>query len=90
VVFFQALLEGMARIEQRGYALLADLGVPYPVSIRSVGGGALNDAWARIRAQLLGVPRIDPDQHDAAYGAALLAYRGVEGKSVVNNDVTAD
>ncbi len=78
-VFFQAMLEGMARIELHGYELLASLGAPYPVSVRTAGGGAQNDAWTAIRAQLLGVPMIDPDQHDAAYGAALLAYRGAEG-----------
>ncbi len=78
VVFFQAMLEGMARIEQRGYELLANLGAPYPVSVRTVGGGAVNTAWTKIRSQLVSVPMICPDQQDAAYGAALLARRGLE------------
>lgn len=80
VVFFQALLEGMARIEQQGYALLTSLGAPYPVSVRTAGGGAANPAWTRMRTRLLDVPIIDSDQHDAAYGAALLAYRGAQGR----------
>jgi sugar (pentulose or hexulose) kinase len=73
--FFQALLEGMARIEQTGYRRLAELGAPYPASVRSVGGGASNKAWARIRQRMLGVPLLVPRHQEAAYGAALLALR---------------
>ncbi len=76
VTFFQGMLEGIARIEEYGYRLLARLGAPYPTSVRSVGGGASNPAWTRYRAQRLGVPLIAPEHQDAAYGAALLALRG--------------
>lgn len=77
-VFFQGILEGIARIEQRGYELLHRLGAPYPTSVRSVGGGAVNQAWTQIRASLLGVPMLTPaqTQTQAAYGAALLARQG--------------
>ncbi|MDP1707808.1 MAG: FGGY-family carbohydrate kinase [Gammaproteobacteria bacterium] len=74
--FFQGMLEGMAQIEQHAYQLLAELGAPYPVTVRSVGGGAANAPWRDIRARLLGVPLLAPTQHEAAYGAALLALRG--------------
>lgn len=77
VIFFQAMLEGMARIEQQGYKLLAELGAPYPVSIRSAGGGANNPAWCAIRQQLLGVPFVAAVQQEAAYGTALLARKGL-------------
>lgn len=76
--FLQGLLEGIARIEQRGYRLLQTLGAPYPTSVRSVGGGAVNQAWTEIRGALLGVPMLTPSQSEAAYGAALLAKRGSE------------
>lgn len=76
VTFFQAMLEGMARIEQQGYQLLAELGAPYPVSIRSAGGGSRNPAWTIIRKNLLGVPLIEAQQQEAAYGSALLARQG--------------
>ncbi len=76
--FFQGLLEGMARIEQRAYQVLAGLGAPYPVTVRSVGGGAVNAAWRDLRARLLGVPLLTPAQHEAAYGTALLALRGTQ------------
>ena len=72
-LFFQGLLEGIARIEAAGYRRLADLGAPAPLSVRSVGGGAANAAWTRIRARELKVPMIAPRHSDAAYGAALLA-----------------
>ena len=75
VIFFQAMLEGMARIEQQGYQLLAELGAPYPSSIRSAGGGATNPAWSTIRQRFLGVLFVDAVQQEAAYGTALLAKR---------------
>jgi len=71
--FLQGMLEGIARIEADGYRLLAELGAPYPTSVRTVGGGAVNTAWTAIRARLLGVPMLAPEHTDAAYGAALLA-----------------
>lgn len=76
-VFFQGLLEGIADIEGQAYRRLESLGAPYPRSVRSVGGGAANRAWTRIRARTLGVEMIEPLSGDAAYGAALLAQRGV-------------
>lgn len=75
-VFLQGLLEGIADIEQQGYRLLARLGAPYPRSVRSIGGGAANSAWIRLRQRLLGVPMVVPAHTEAAYGAARLAYWG--------------
>src|SRR5262249_57700670 len=48
-VFFQALLEGIAGIEALAYRRLAELGAPSPRRVLTVGGGARNDAWTRIR-----------------------------------------
>jgi hypothetical protein len=73
LLFFQGMLEGMARIEAAGYRRLAALGAPLPSSVRTVGGGGANAAWTRIRARELQVPMIAPRQTEAAYGAALLA-----------------
>lgn len=78
VIFFQAMLEGMAHIEQQGYKLLTELGAPYPTSIRTAGGGANNPAWSTLRQQLLNVPFIAAVQQEAAYGAALLAKKGTD------------
>ena len=71
--FFQGLLEGIARIEKEGYDKLAELGAPYPVSVRSNGGGARNVAWTQMRGALLGVPMLPAREEQACYGSALLA-----------------
>lgn len=75
--FFQGLLEGIAQIEKHGYDLLAELGAPYPTSVRSNGGGAANAAWTEIRGQLLGVPMLDALHDQACFGTAELARQGL-------------
>jgi sugar (pentulose or hexulose) kinase len=72
-VFLQAMLEGIAGIEARGYALLAELGGPRLRRVLSVGGGARNAAWTTIRQRLLGVPVGLAQTDEAAYGCARLA-----------------
>lgn len=74
--FFQGLLEGIAQIEYNGYRLLHELGAPYPTSVRSVGGGAANQAWTRIRSRLLKTDMLEVEHSEAAYGSALLARQG--------------
>jgi sugar (pentulose or hexulose) kinase len=71
--FLQGLLEGIARIEARGYRLLEELGAPPVRRVTSIGGGAGNEPWRRIRERLLGVPVVAAVHQDAAFGAALLA-----------------
>ena len=73
VQFFQAILEGIARIELRGYQLLQQLGAGYPDEVFTSGGGSGNSAWTAIRQQLLGVPIKVANSVDAAVGAAILA-----------------
>ncbi len=79
--FFQGLLEGIARIEKEGYDRLAKLGAPYPVSVRSNGGGARNAAWTQIRGALLGAPMLPAEQEHACYGAARLALQCLDAAS---------
>lgn len=71
--FFQGLLEGVAGVEQQAYARLAELGAPPARRVFSVGGGARNTGWSRIRQRVLGVPVCTPAQDEAAVGAARLA-----------------
>ncbi len=73
LVFFQGLLEGIARIEQAGYRKLAELGAPALHSVRTTGGGSRNPAWTRIRERLLGVPLLPAVSEESAYGAARIA-----------------
>ena len=72
-IFFQGLLEGIADIEQAGYQLLERLGAPYPSSVITTGGGAVNKAWQHIRENKLKVPIVVAKNTTAAYGAAKLA-----------------
>jgi sugar (pentulose or hexulose) kinase len=80
VLFFQAILEGIASIEQQGYQRLASLGAERPKRIFSIGGGAVNEPWRIMRQQRLKVPVIRAAQQEAAYGVALLALQGAGWK----------
>lgn len=87
LVFFQGILESIARIENQGYRQLQDLGAPFPQSIKTAGGGANNLAWTQIREQILQLPVTMAHETEAAYGSALLAGgKGVGwGKGVRHN-----
>jgi len=76
-VFFQGLLEGIAGVEALGYRRLAELGASPLKTLRSVGGGAANEPWTRIRENLLKVRSLPPRSEHAAVGAARLAWRGI-------------
>ncbi|ADJ28339.1 FGGY-family carbohydrate kinase [Nitrosococcus watsonii] len=77
VTFFQAILEGIARIEAQGYRQLQLLGAPFPSLVKTTGGGARNPAWLQIREQTLRVPVITACETEAAYGSALLARQAL-------------
>jgi sugar (pentulose or hexulose) kinase len=76
--FFQAILEGIANIEQQGYQRLQELGAPRPKQVFSIGGGAVNEPWRLMRERHLKVPVIRAAQQEAAYGTARLALSGIE------------
>ncbi len=75
--FLKAMLEGIARIERRGYERLAELGAPRLRSIRTVGGGSANPAWTAIRQRATDVPFLPAQSDAAAAGAARLALTGL-------------
>lgn len=76
-VFFQAILESIARIEAEAYAKLGALGASKLGSIRTAGGGSANAAWTAIRLKALGVPEKPSLSEHAAVGTARLAWRGI-------------
>ena len=78
VEFLHGLLESIARIEQRGYERLEELGAPPLHSVRTSGGGAQNSTWTAIRQRHLGVPFQAVQHTEAAVGAALLAKNGAQ------------
>ncbi|GKD84591.1 xylulose kinase-like protein, partial [Tanacetum coccineum] len=76
VAYLHGILESIASIEAKGYALLNDLGATEVDEVFTAGGGSKNDKWTRIRERVLGLPLSRALQTEAAYGAALLALRG--------------
>jgi D-ribulokinase len=78
VEFLHGLLEGMARIEARGYELLQELGADSLVRVFTAGGGARNDAWTMIRRRCLEVDVMGSVNTEAAFGSALLAMLNKE------------
>ena len=71
--FLHCLLEGMAMIESLGYKRLSEIGAPEMRSMRTVGGGAINEAWTAIRKRCLKVKFQQSFSTEAAMGVALLA-----------------
>ena len=66
-------MEGIAAVEAEGYRRLQALGAPPLRHVTTVGGGAANPAWSRIRSRYLGVPVAAAEEAEAAVGAAWLA-----------------
>jgi len=83
--FLHGLLESLARIESKGYALLEALGATRVAEIFTAGGGAGNPAWAAIRERVLARPIRLATHADAAMGAALLAAAGE--RLLYSNDI---
>tara|TARA_Y100000766_G_scaffold79495_1_gene67593 strand:- start:27 stop:1262 length:1236 start_codon:yes stop_codon:yes gene_type:complete len=54
--YLHALFEGLAKIEARGWEKLHELGADLPKKIITIGGGAKNIAWKKIREKEIGIP----------------------------------
>ncbi len=72
-LFLQGLLEGLAAIERDGWQRLQELGAPPIARVISLGGGARNPQWRRIRERCLGLPVWNRPNLSAAAGVAKLA-----------------
>ncbi len=75
--FLQAILEGVADIEAHAYRKLSELGAPPLRSVRTVGGGAANSAWTKIRQRKLDVPFKRAESQEACAGVARLALQSL-------------
>ncbi|MBM7069398.1 FGGY-family carbohydrate kinase [Actibacterium sp. 188UL27-1] len=73
VAFLHGLLDGVARIETLGYQRLRELGAPAMTGLYTVGGGAKNAVWTRMRARLTGATVKHSLSTQASEGAARLA-----------------
>ncbi|MEM9222615.1 MAG: FGGY-family carbohydrate kinase [Pseudomonadota bacterium] len=70
--FLHGLLEGIARIEALGYRRLQELGAPSLKALYTVGGGAKNETWSRLRGRIVGAPGRPAKSVDACEGVAKL------------------
>ena len=71
-LYLHGLLEGIADIEAQGWKRLNELGAPTPQRVISIGGGARNPQWRRLRERRLGCPVVSCRATPAA-GVARLA-----------------
>ena len=76
-LYLEALLEGLAAIEQAGWQRLEQLGAPPVQRVISLGGGARNPQWRALRQRLLERPVLNRPQCTAALGMARLALSAV-------------
>lgn len=57
--------------------MLKELGASPVDEVFTAGGGSKNEKWIKIRERVLGLPVSKAVQTEAAYGAALLAMKGI-------------
>ena len=79
-LYLHALLEGLSRIECQGWAKLTQLGAPAPKRLVTLGGGARNPQWRRIRERFLQMP-IRSCASPPAAGVARLALHALQQRS---------
>ena len=77
-LYLHGLLEGLAEIEAQGWQRLQVLGAAAPQRIISIGGGARNPQWRRLRERRLGCP-VTSCQTPPAAGVARLAQQALVG-----------
>ena len=73
IIFFQAVLEGISNVEKLCYERLKEIGGGYPNEIYTVGGGANNISWNKIRTKILNIDLATPLSTQASFGSALIA-----------------
>ena len=75
-LYLHAILEGLAKIEARGWQKLHELGAEIPRQIITIGGGAKNIAWKKIREKEIGIP-IKICNRPPAAGVAIIALQAL-------------
>ncbi|WP_269609621.1 FGGY-family carbohydrate kinase [Prochlorococcus marinus] len=75
-LYLHALFEGLAKIEARGWQKLHELGADLPRQIITIGGGAKNITWKKIREREIGIP-IKICNRPPAAGVASIALKAL-------------
>tara|TARA_Y100001968_G_scaffold269976_1_gene260968 strand:+ start:4070 stop:5311 length:1242 start_codon:yes stop_codon:yes gene_type:complete len=76
-LYLHALLEGLAKIEKQGWEKLHKEGITYPKRIITIGKGALNFQWQKIREKIIGIP-IKKTSKPTAMGVAMIALEAIK------------
>jgi len=71
-LYLHALFEGLAKIELRGWEKLSKLTGSVPKKIITIGGGAKNPQWRKIREKIINIPIVSCNR-TTSFGTALLA-----------------
>jgi len=74
-----SVLESIARIEGMAFKMFEEQGASRLEEVYTAGGGAANAMWTTMRSRILGVKVAPSPQVEAAYGAAVLARKGILG-----------
>ena len=80
-LYLQALLEGLAQIEFKGWLKLIDLGMSPPKKIITIGSGAKNFQWQKIREKIIGIP-ISKCMKPPALGVAIVALKSINTEKI--------
>ncbi len=73
-LFLKGLLESMAKIEKKGYeAIFRKVGI-FPDNIITVGGGANNEVWKKIRKRIIKTNISSGKNLEAAIGTAKIPF----------------
>ena len=75
-LYLHALLESLAKIEAKGWKKLNALGAGLPRQIITIGGGAKNITWKKIREKEIGIP-IKICNRPPAAGVATIALKAL-------------
>ena len=78
-LYLHAIFEGLAKSEARGWQKLQELGADLPKEIITIGGGAKNITWKKIREREIGIP-IKICNRPPAAGVASIALESLLSK----------
>ncbi len=79
-LYLHAILEGLAKIEARGWQKLHEIGAELPREIITIGGGAKNNTWKKIREKEIGIP-IKICNRPPAAGVASIALQAISSSN---------
>jgi len=71
-LYLHALLEGLAKIELKGWEKLSELTGSLPKKIITLGGGSKNPQWRKIREKIITIPIVSCKK-TTSFGTALIA-----------------